>query len=297
MRCILIYLKVVRKLNENNKIIEALKRKLTKEIIKKRKLQKARSYYHSKIEKLGTKDTFGFDSQIQEFKNEITVIENEKVEMQQEFESFMSNELAPLKNIDGSYISKVRACFQDLVMSGVGIKQTKNVMMSVLRNIVNIQIDESDLPSETFARSQYEEARLLAMAQLGTMLIKDFDKSYRTLQTDGTSKFGKHYGTFDVSCKSGEKFVLGLRPIVCGNSETILSGLKEILQEIETVCGGTETSMSQKILVSIKNTMSDRHIVQKKFNLMLQEYRCEILPDVIEGWENLAEADQERIKK
>ena len=57
--------------------------------------------------------------------------------------------------------------------------------------------------------------------------------------------------------------------MVCGNSETILSGLKEILQEIETVCGGTETSMSQKILVSIKNTMSDRHIVQKKFNLML----------------------------
>ena len=85
--------------------------------------------------------------------------------------------------------------------------------------------------------------------------------------------------------------------MVCGNSETILSGLKEILQEIETVCGGTETSMSQSILVSIKNTMSDRHIVQKKFNLMLQEYRCEILPDVIEGWENLAEADQERIKK
>ena len=90
-------------------------------------------------------------------------------------------------------------------MSGVGIKQTKNVIMSVLRNIVNIQIDESDLPSETFARSQYEEARLLAMAQFGTMLIKGFDKSYRTLQTDDTSKFGKHYGTFDVSCKSGGK--------------------------------------------------------------------------------------------
>ena len=84
---------IIKELNENNKIIEALKGKLTKEIIKKRKLQKARSYYHSKIEKLGTKDTFDFDSQIQELKHEITVLENEKVEMQQEFESFMSNEL------------------------------------------------------------------------------------------------------------------------------------------------------------------------------------------------------------
>ena len=43
--------------------------------------------------------------------------------------------------------------------------------------------------------------------------------------------------------------------------------------------------------------MSDRHIVQKKFNLMLEEYRCKILPDVIERWENLAEAEQERIKE
>ena len=62
--------------------------------------------------------------------------------------------------------------------------------MTVLRNIGNIEIDESDLPRETFARS-HEEARLLAMAQLGTTLIKDFDKNHRTLQTDGTSKFGK----------------------------------------------------------------------------------------------------------
>ena len=257
-----------------------------KEIAKKHKHQKARSYYHFKIEKLVTKNTFDLDSQIQELKDKITVLENEKVEMQQELEYFMGDELAPLKNIDGSYKNKVRACFQDLVMSGVGIKQTKNVIMTVLRNIGDIEIDESDLPRETFTRSQYEEARLLAMAQLGTKLINDFDESHRTLQTDGTSKFGKHYGTFDVSCKSGERFVLGLRPMVSGNSE-----------EIETVCGGTEIKMSQKILVSIKDTMSYRHIVQKKFNLMLEECRCKILPDVIEGCENLAEAEQERIKK
>ena len=209
----------------------------------------------------------------------------------------MDNELAPLKNIDGSYKNKVRACFQGLVMSGVGIKQTKNVTMTVLRNIGNIEIDESDLLRETFARSQYEEARLLAMVQLGTTLVKDFDKSHRTLQRDGTSKFGKHYGIFDVSCKLGEKIFLGLRPMVSSISEIILSGLKEIIQEIETVCGETETKMSQKIFVSIKNTMSDRHIVQKNFNLMLEEYRCNNLRDAIEGWENLAEAEQERIKK
>ena len=68
---------------ENNQIIEALKEKLMKVIARKRKHQKARSYYHSKIEKLVIKNTFYLDSQIQELRDEITVLENEKVEMQQ----------------------------------------------------------------------------------------------------------------------------------------------------------------------------------------------------------------------
>ena len=55
------------------------------------------------------------------------------------------------------------------------------MLMTVLRNIVDIPINETDFPSETFARCQYEEARLLAMVQLGTTLVKDFDKSDRTL--------------------------------------------------------------------------------------------------------------------
>ena len=42
--------------------------------------------------------------------------------------------------------------------------------------------------------------------------------------------------------------------------------------------------------------MSDRHIVQKKFNSLLQEYRCEILPDVIDGWSSLGEEEKERMK-
>ena len=106
-----------------------------------------------------TKNTFDLDSQIQELKNEITVLENEKMEMQQELEYFMDNELAPLKNIDGSYKNKVRL--------GVGIKQTKNVM-TVLQNIGNIETDESNISMETFARSQYD-LNMLAMAQLGTV--------------------------------------------------------------------------------------------------------------------------------
>ena len=36
-----------------------------------------------------------------------------------------------------------------------------------------------------------------------------------------------------------------------------------------------------KILTCIKNTMSNRHVVEKKFNCLLEDYRAQILPMVV----------------
>ena len=49
--------------------------------------------------------------------------------------------------------------------------------------------------------------------------------------------------------------------------------------------------------MSIKNTMSDRHIVQKKFNRLLEEYRSEVLPDVIDEWYNMTDGEKEKMRK
>ena len=45
--------------------------------------------------------------------------------------------------------------------------------------------------------------------------------------------------------------------------------------------------VTNKILASLKNTMSDRHIVEKNFNELLESYRSEILPEVINEWQEL----------
>ena len=118
-----------------------------------------------------------------------------------------------------------------------------------------------------------------------------------TLQSDGTSNFGKHFGTFDISSKSGENLVLGLRPMASGDSETVLSELVTILKDIECVCSGTDNKVGDKLLVSIKNTMSDRHIVQKKFNNLLEDYRYEVLPEVIDEWPSMTDDEKESMKK
>ena len=256
-----------------------------------------KSYYLSKVNKLEENLlSFDLDSRISELRNEISVLENEKSTLQFELNKFMENEPMVLKNQDGSYKNKIRACYQDLVLSGVGINQTKNVILSVLKNIAGIEVAETELPGTTFARSQYEEARLLALAQLGTTLSTEYQSASNTLMSDGTSKFGKHYGTYDVSCKSGQNLVLGLRPMVTGDSETVLSELLLILKDVENVCSGTDNNVAKKILLSIKNTMSDRHIVQKKFNTLLQEYRCKILPEIVEDWSSLPAEEKEKMK-
>ena len=49
------------------------------------------------------------------------------------------------------------------------------------------------------------------------------------------------------------------------------------------------------ILSKIKNTMSDRHIVEKYFNSLLEEYRLQVLPIVIDNWVDLNVEEQQSI--
>ena len=47
----------------------------------------------------------------------------------------------------------------------------------------------------------------------------------------------------------------------------------------------------------MKNIMSDRHIVQKKFNSVFQDYRVSVLPDVVENWDAMNEDIQSNFIK
>ena len=109
----------------------------------------------------------------------------------------------------------------------------------------------------------YTESRRLSQLQVAESLLKDYDSSCRTLHTDGTSKFGKHYGTYDVVTDQGQTLIAGIREVSSGDTETQLNVLLDILSEIEESLLDAEKNVSNKIISSIKNIMSYRHIVQK----------------------------------
>ena len=63
------------------------------------------------------------------------------------------------------------------------------------------------------------------------------------------------------------------------SAELTLHTFKQIVSDLSLVSGNV---CGEAIITKIKNTMSDRHIVQKSFNTLLEDYRADILPSVVQ---------------
>ena len=182
-------------------------------------------------------------------KQQILILENEKCEGEDKLSSYMKGVIKTKEN--GQYTDAVRATYQDLVMMGVGINNIEQVVHTVLTNFTNMNIE--CLPKATFTRLMYTESRRLSQLQVAEELLKDYENSSRTLHTDGTSKFGKHYGTYDVVTDQGQTLTAGIREVSSGDTKTQLNVLIDIFSEIEESLQSSEENVSNKIISSIKN--------------------------------------------
>lgn len=153
------------------------------------------------------------------------------------------------------------------------------------------------LPSHGLTCQMILESLMIAQAQLGEKLSET--DGCCTLQTDGTTKFGEHFATYDVkNPEDGFTYHLGLRHVFSGSAQDTLVTLKEILDDIDNVqlTIGRSTK-SAEIVSRIKNTMSDRHSAEKLFNEILSDFRAEILPTVTDNWESITEVEREQLTR
>ena len=118
-----------------------------------------------------------------------------------------------------------------------------------------------------------------------------------TLHSDGTSRHGRKYGSFQIAT-SQRVYSLGMVDMERGTAVHTLEMLKAVLADVAKVfsdsegIGGADVAkvssdsegIGERIVSNIKNTMSDRSIVQKNFKELLQAYRAEVLPDVHASW-------------
>ena len=229
------------------------------------------------------KQRFALEKIISQLQETISELQAENLQLHDELTAAKDCQLATLKN--GKFTDGVRQCCHDLLSRNVGVRNIEPVINSVLSNIVGVELER--LPKYTTLVDMLAEMRGLACMQVADELATAKDI---TLHSDGTTKYGEHYGSFQIS--TGESsYSLGLLDMSAGTAQNTLDSLKVIFEDINLIAG---KGSAERILVAIKNTMSDRHIVQKKINELLEDYRKDILPQIVDDWSKLTSNEQER---
>ena len=99
----------------------------------------------------------------------------------------------------------------------------------VLTQIAGIQIDR--LPKSTFAKDMAIESRGVAQYQIDSELSAGSCNNM-TLHSDGTTKHGRSYTTFDLVNKEGKLLVCGLREVGAADAQSQLDLFLEILNDV-----------------------------------------------------------------
>ena len=206
-----------------------------------------------------------------------------------DYSSDEENHVATIATLDrGHYNSKVRECCMQLLAHNVGIHNVRACIKAVC-DLVGCELDH--LPSKSTLANMMVEARAISHLQLADR-VPAFNTNM--LHSDGTTKFGNKYGGLQVSTPDS-CYTLCLTSMKAGGASNFKDLLVNVLSDVSDTCqavGKDGASLSKRILGSIKNTMSDRHVVEKKFNELLELYRAEILPDIVEGWSTFTPEQQ-----
>ena len=138
----------------------------------------------------------------------------------------------------------------------------------MLKNITHKSVDR--LPHHTALCNMMIESLTIAQVQLADQMTKE-ECNYLTLQTDGTTKYDQHFAMYDIA--TGDTiYYLGLRHIFSGSAQSTLDVFTEILDDLNIVSRELgDDGVSQKLVLKLKNTMSDRHAAEKLFLQLLQE--------------------------
>ena len=284
-----------RKLLQYEVKLHQSERKLTKLKSKLDRVNHSASYWKGKMHVIKSHSSSKkkkLCDEIKSLKQQISLLSTDNIEMKEIIQSLMTEpKISTLEK--GKYTDDVRACIYELLSLNVGVRNVAPIIRCVLNNIAHKSV--SRLPSHGLICQMIVESLAVAQAQLGVELSEGGNCT--TLQTDGTTKFGNHFGTFDVRVPdSKETYTLGIRHVFSGSSHDTLETLKQIMSDIDSVQSvlGKEAA-SSKIIFKIKNTMSDRHAAEKLFNELLHDFRAEILPSVVENWDDLTLVGKEQI--
>ena len=119
---------------------------------------------------------------------------------------------------NGRFTNEIQGVYQELFGMGVSAAKVRVIVCGFGENV-------DHLPGVPFTKRMAYEFWALSWMQLSEVL--DENESL-TLMSDGTSKYGHHFGAFDIRTSEGDVYLLGLRDVASGDSESTRMDFQEI---------------------------------------------------------------------
>ena len=276
----------VEELTDHNTKLKSKVEDLMKQKWNKSKLAR---YYREEREKTKEEQACGKCGEMRQRYEEIIAELEEKLEEQ----NIEANERKVVQTYEkGHYSDKVVKLYMNLLTKyNVGARNASGIVKEVLSELGDMEAER--LPKYTWITQVLIRARTLSQIQVLEELLKPNEGN--TLHLDGTSKKGEHYGTFDISTKKGT-YVLGLRDMAGGSASEYFETFDEIVTDVSQSVNNVEKELNKsKIIASLKNMMTDRCIVNKKFGELLEGTRQEHLPNTREDWQALTNEQKHRL--
>ena len=158
-----------------------------------------------------------------------------------------------------------------------------------------VNLTASRYPQKTSVDTMNIERLAIAQHQLHDELV---EKEHLTVETDETKKYYKALMNQSVRDEDGRSYVLGLREMPTKSAQDTMNVLTDVLFDLDTLSGDENLkTVSADILFKIRNTMSDRAATEEAFNSLLEDYRAQILPEVVDNWEQLDKIVQEKLTR
>ena len=215
----------------------------------------------------------------------LNYLENENEIMKDQVEELMNSSSQTIKLFEGGkYKDNVREVYPALLSMNVGVKNVEKIVQTVLEKMASIKVDR--LPKKTFSETMLIEAKILAQLQATEAML---DSSNNTLHTDGTKRGGREFGGLQIGTNSGQ-YSLGLTEMVRGDTESFLDMINTILIDMAKLAQtdpNTQTQKRNQLLLSIKNTMTDRHIVNTCLKTSLEKLKSECIPETDDTTEEI----------
>jgi len=146
------------------------------------KLQELEEHFSKRINAL--------EAKVKELSDALDIARSERDKLAERLTEIQSQKLRT-KEHRQLYLDRVRQCCIELMSLNVGMKQIEPVIRSVLRHMVNMEVDT--LPKPSSLVEMIPQMKGLACQQLAEQLTSSDDL---TLHSDGTSKYSQHYGGF-----------------------------------------------------------------------------------------------------